>query len=126
MLLNFTKQYKFQVMNWTALTSEKQLNQIIEKSKSVPCLIFKHSLTCPISSMAKHRVEGKWDFEADEIDAYYLDLLNYRSVSNAVAEIFAVQHQSPQALLIQDGICTFDTSHLDITVDGIRSNLQAV
>ena len=112
-------------MNWTALTSEKQLNQIIEKSKSVPCLIFKHSTTCPISSMAKHRVEGKWDFADGEIDAYYLDLLNYRSVSNAVAATFGVQHQSPQALLIQDGMCTFDTSHLDITVDGIRSNLQA-
>lgn len=113
-------------MNWTALTNEKQLNQIIEKSKSVPCLIFKHSTTCPISSMAKHRVEGKWDFADGEIDAYYLDLLNYRSISNAIAKVFGVQHQSPQALLIQDGICTFDTSHLDITVGGIRSNLQTV
>ena len=113
-------------MNWTALTNEKQLNQIIEKSKSAPCLIFKHSTTCPISSMAKHRVEGKWDFANGEIDAYFLDLLNYRSVSNAIAATFGIQHQSPQALLIQDGMCVFDTSHLDITVDGIRSNLQAV
>ncbi len=112
-------------MNWTALTKESQLNQIIEKSKSVPCLIFKHSTTCPISSMARHRVEGKWDFADGEIDAYYLDLLSYRNVSNAIAEVFGVQHQSPQVLLIQDGMCTFDTSHLDITVEGIRSNLQA-
>jgi len=112
-------------MNWTALTKESQLSQIIEKSKSIPCLIFKHSTTCPISSMARHRVEGKWDFEAGEMDAYYLDLLSYRSISNAIAEVFGVQHQSPQVLLIQDGMCTFDTSHLDITVEGIRSNLQA-
>jgi len=111
-------------MNWTALTSEKQIEKIIEKSKSIPCLIFKHSLTCPISSMAKHRVEGKWNFEEGEIEPYYLDLLNYRNISNAVAETFGVQHESPQILLIQDGMCTFDTSHLDITVEGIRENLQ--
>lgn len=111
-------------MNWTALTSEKQLQKIIEKSKTIPCLIFKHSLTCPISSMAKHRVEGKWDFEKGEIAPYYLDLLNYRSISNAIADVFGVRHESPQILLIQGGICIFDSSHLDITVEGIRDHLQ--
>lgn len=112
-------------MNWKSLQSEAQVKEIIERSKSVPCLIFKHSLTCPISSMAKHRVEGKWDFEHDEIEAYYLDLLNHRNVSNAVASTFNIPHESPQILLIQDGHCIFDTSHLDITVEGIRRQLQA-
>lgn len=113
-------------MNWTALESEEQIDQIIEKSKTIPCVIFKHSLTCPISSMAKNRLERSWDFEEGEVEGYYLDLLNYRSVSNAVAEKFAVTHQSPQALLIQDGYCTHDSSHLDITVGQIKKNLQAV
>lgn len=113
-------------MNWIALTEMDQLQKIIEKSKSVPCLIFKHSLTCPISSAARHRVEGKWDFNEGEVDAYFLDLLKYRSISNAVAELFHVDHESPQALLIQDGMCTFDSSHLDISVADIRSNLQPV
>ncbi|MEM1124499.1 MAG: bacillithiol system redox-active protein YtxJ [Bacteroidota bacterium] len=111
-------------MNWTALTTIAQIKKIAEKSKSIPCLIFKHSLTCPISSMAKHRVEKNWDFQEGEIEAYYLDLLNHRNVSNEVAAFFSVQHQSPQVLLIQDGYCTFDTSHLDITVEGIRGKLQ--
>jgi bacillithiol system protein YtxJ len=75
--------------------------------------------------MAKHRVEGNWNFEGHEIEAYYLDLLNYRSVSNAVAATFAVEHQSPQVLLIQNGICTYNSSHLDITTQAIKSNLQA-
>lgn len=113
-------------MNWTALQSEAQIDQIILRSKTIPCLIFKHSLTCPISSMAKHRLEKKWDFEDNKIETYYLDLLKYRKVSNAVAEKFDVQHQSPQVLLIQDGFCTFDTSHLDISVKGIRSNLPQI
>ena len=113
-------------MKWKALNKEEQIHSIIEKSKTIPCLIFKHSLTCPISSMAKHRVEGKWDFPEGEIEPYYLDLLNNRKVSNAVAEIFGVQHESPQVLLIQDGYCTFDTSHLDISVADIRANLQTV
>lgn len=113
-------------MNWTILTKESQLKQIAKKSKSVPCLIFKHSTTCPISSMARHRVEGHWDFEDGEIAVYFLDLLSYRNVSNAIAAFFGVTHQSPQMLLIQDGNCIFDSSHLDINVEDIRDRLQLV
>lgn len=103
-------------MKWNNIESPQDLNTVVERSKEVPCLIFKHSTRCSISSMAKYRLEGDWDFSEKEIEPYYLDLIAYRNLSNAVAEEFQVHHESPQVLLIKNGECTYDASHLDITV----------
>jgi len=110
-------------MDWIPLNSASQLDEIIERSKEVPCLIFKHSTRCGISSMAKYRLEDDWKFEQNEIEPYYLDILTFRSISNKVAEKFAVHHESPQMLFIKDGECTFEASHLDITVREIKDCL---
>lgn len=91
-----------------------QLDEIVGHSQKTPVLIFKHSTSCPISSIAKRRLEGDWKLEDTEMQVYYLDLLSYRHLSNAVAEKFQVNHESPQVLLIKNGQCVYETSHLDI------------
>ena len=53
----------------------------------------------------------------DSLDFYYLDLLNYRQISSAIAEKFHVHHESPQVLLIKNGACTYDESHYGIMMD---------
>jgi bacillithiol system protein YtxJ len=113
-------------MNWHPLTSAEQLDTVIEESKSTPVVIFKHSTSCSISSTAKSRLERQWAGAGiDHIKPYYLDLLRYRPVSNEIAEVFQVQHQSPQLLLIHDGMCLYDASHLGISLDSLKKNLTA-
>jgi bacillithiol system protein YtxJ len=113
-------------MNWHPLTSAEQLDTVIQESKSTPVVIFKHSTACSISSTAKSRLERQWAGAGiDHIKPYYLDLLRYRPVSNEIAEVFQVQHQSPQLLLIQDGMCTYDASHLSISIDSVKKSLTA-
>ena len=73
--------------------------------------------------MAKNRLEKNWDFKTDEVEPYYLDLISYRSLSNAVTETFDVFHESPQLLLIKDGECIYDASHLDISVSELKSSV---
>jgi bacillithiol system protein YtxJ len=53
------------------------------------------------------------------IQFYYLDLLNYRAISNAIAEKFSVYHESPQILLIKNGECYYDESHGGIQMEEI-------
>jgi bacillithiol system protein YtxJ len=108
------------MIQWIPLNSEKQLDDIVKLSNDVPCLIFKHSTTCSISSMAKSRLEKNWDFPFEDMKPYYLDLKSFRDVSNAIAEKFDVFHESPQVLLIRNGVCTYDASHLDITVNELH------
>lgn len=112
-------------MNWLQLTSLEQLDQIAERSKAVPCLLFKHSTRCSISAMAKHRLEAEWDFSPDAVEPYYLDLIAFRPVSSAIAERFSVYHESPQVLLVKDGVCFYDASHLDITVAELKAALSS-
>lgn len=110
-------------MNWIELTTEEQLNTIIEESKQQPVVIFKHSTRCSISSMVKNRLER--ETAPEDITFYYLDLIRYRSVSNKIAELFQVYHESPQVLLIKNGDCTYDESHNGIDMYEIAEQAAA-
>ena len=75
--------------------------------------------------MALSRFERNWDLDGAEIEPYYLDLIAYRPVSNKIAETIGVEHQSPQVILLKDGKAIYDTSHNDITVEGLKAILKA-
>jgi len=104
-------------MNWIPLTTEEQLQEIVSRSAAVPQVIFKHSIRCSISSMVKGRLDRAKDVA--NIEFHYLDLINYRSLSNAVATLFGIDHESPQILLIKNGKCVYDESHNGIHLDEI-------
>ncbi|MGX5817274.1 bacillithiol system redox-active protein YtxJ [Chitinophaga lutea] len=100
---------------WIALESEEQLNAIQERSFDHPVVIFKHSTRCSISGMVKTRLERS--AEPEGLEFYYLDLIRYRSVSNRIAELYGVEHESPQVLLIRNGECIYDESHTAISME---------
>ena len=110
-------------MNWKIITNENQLEEIREKSAERPQIIFKHSTRCSISSVAKSRLERSSDPEG--MDFYYLDLIRYRSISNKISELFDVHHESPQILLIKNGECIYDESHLSISIDEVKQQATA-
>lgn len=109
-------------LNWKPLTNVDQLDSIVQESNSQPVLVFKHSTRCSISATALNRIERSWDEKAENISAYYLDLISYRDISNTIASKFGVIHQSPQAILLKDGKVVYDGSHFDISYDNIINN----
>lgn len=104
-------------MNWKPLTEESQLSELLQESFETPVVIFKHSTRCPISSMAKARLDGKTPPE--NVPFYFLDLIAYRSLSNAVASTFKVHHESPQVIVLRNGEATYEESHNGIRMDDI-------
>jgi bacillithiol system protein YtxJ len=104
-------------MKWIQLTDEAQLNEIISRSQYKPQVIFKHSSRCSISSVALQRFQKAQQPEG--LDFNFLDLLAHRPLSNKIAETFGVYHESPQVLLIKNGACIFDESHLGISMNDI-------
>ena len=100
-------------MAFTDLTDINQIDEIEELSRTAVrgVLIFKHSTRCAISSMALNRFTRGWDLGEEQLPVYYLDLIRYRHVSDQVSERFGVVHQSPQVLLIKNGICVYHASH---------------
>ncbi|QKZ12098.1 bacillithiol system redox-active protein YtxJ [Spirosoma sp. KUDC1026] len=106
-------------MNWNKLNSDSQLAAIKEESENQPVLIFKHSTTCSISAMALSRMERNWN-EQLGVKPYYLDLLANRAISNKIVTEFGVDHESPQVLLIRNGECVYDASHMSISFAGLQ------
>lgn len=109
------------MINWIKLESATTLDNIIEDSFNAPQVIFKHSTSCPISGMAKRRLEGGWDLD---FSPYYLDLLSYRSISNSIVDKLSVRHESPQIILIKNGKAIYNESHLDISASSLQNSLD--
>ena len=110
------KEKKKTFINWIPLTSLEQIDEIKNQSKSESILIFKHSTRCGISSMVIKRFESLFKEDHQDLKVYYLDLLNYRNISDEVGYTFQVMHQSPQLLAIKNGVSVYDASHYDITI----------
>ena len=109
-------------VNWINLTDLGQLDEIVALSNEKPAVIFKHSTRCSVSRMALKQFETEYDLE-DKVDVYFLDLLEHRDISNAIATRFGVFHQSPQLLLIKDGKSVYDVSHSDIDAEELKGKL---
>lgn len=108
-------------MNWKHLILEVTLDSIVEDSYSKPQLLFKHSTRCSISSMAKFRLEREWNLAG--VDAWYLDLIAFRSISTMIESRFNIRHESPQAILISNGEVAYHASHSGISVGDIAKAL---
>jgi len=108
---------------WIALEREEQLDEIVEISANTPVLIFKHSITCGISRMALKQFEREYDFDKKTVEPYFLDLKQYRSLSNLVASHFGVTHESPQVLLIKNGTAVYNESHGGINVADLKERV---
>ena len=106
-------------MNWIPMVDLGQLNEIISLSSEKSVIIFKHSTRCSVSRMVLKQFESEFDLE-DQVTPYFLDLLEHRDLSNAIAEQFKVVHQSPQLLLVKNGMSVYDASHSAIEVAELR------
>lgn len=102
------------VTEWTDLTSLGQLDEIIEESHTIPVAIFKHSTRCNQSSALLKNFERRYDSTANIPKPYFLDLIAYRDVSDAIALRFGIKHESPQMIFVKDGVAIKHASHKEI------------
>jgi bacillithiol system protein YtxJ len=111
-------------VKWNLLSEIEQLEEIEQASHTKPVIIFKHSTRCSISRMALKQFENHYSITREDAEPYFLDLLEYRSVSNAIADKFNVVHQSPQLLLINNGKCVYTASHSDIDAEEVAKKVM--
>ena len=109
---------------WHKIESEEDLEQALEHSIEKPIVIFKHSTRCIISKTVLKNFENEAEnSNTENIDFYYLDLLNYRNISNEIAEQFNITHQSPQVILIKNEEAIYNASHDGISLETIKQHL---
>jgi len=97
-------------IDWIPLKSVEEIEEVKTASKEGYVGVFKHSTRCSISTTVISRFEKSFPKDIN-LQMYYIDLLNFREVSNAIASEFNVVHQSPQLVIIKDGESVLDASH---------------
>lgn len=107
-------------MNWHSIQDEDDLQNAIDLSYQQPVMIFKHSTRCPVSFMAKRKVESTWPFADEAFIPFYLDLISFRALSQKIAESLQVEHQSPQIIVVKDGKAAYSASHQFIDPEELR------
>lgn len=112
------------VFPWIPLKSLSQLNLAFENSLEKPFLLFKHSTRCSISSMVITRFQNNWSTEKNLCDLYYIDLIEFRSISNEIEKLTGVVHQSPQAIVIKSKKVVYEDSHTSINASEIEKRLN--
>jgi bacillithiol system protein YtxJ len=98
------------------------LEALIERSKEAPVWVFKHSLTCSISGSAWGEFRRFAARPSQTAAAVYavIEIQRARPVSNALAALTGVRHESPQALLLRDARVVWHASHYQINLTALE------
>jgi bacillithiol system protein YtxJ len=105
--------------NFIEINSTDELDDLFQKSSEKPVVLFKHSLTCPISSGVYQEIS-----KADA-DINLIVVQHAPNVSNVVAEKTGIRHESPQAIVLKNGKPVYHASHYDVTAEDVEKMLEA-
>ena len=104
--------------SFSRITDVTELEKLIDRSKQAPVVIFKHSLTCPISASALERMKA-YDGEVDLVEVQ-----RARDLSNEIAQRLGVRHESPQIIIVRNGQVIWDASHFSITAEAVSEAVR--
>lgn len=108
----------------TELRKREDFEQLLERSKTHPVIIFKHSTQCAISDQVYEEFTRFLESTGD-ITCGLVLVVEWRAVSNAVESILGIRHESPQAILLKDGKPKWNASHWSITSDALTRAIYA-
>lgn len=97
-------------MAFVEVSETNKLDELFAQSSEKPVILFKHSLTCPISHAAYEEVALLNDEEVALIV-----IQDARGLSNEIAVRTGIKHESPQILIVNEGKVVWHASHYDIT-----------
>lgn len=89
-----------------------------------PLMVFKHSATCSISVSVKRQLDA-FIAANPHLPTRVVVVQNERRLSDALAVVLQVRHESPQALLVQNGRLLWHASHRRITTDALGEAFRA-
>lgn len=105
-------------MSFVNLDSSEMLDKLFEQSNDAPVVLFKHSITCPISTDASSQMS------IVNAPVNLVVVQTSRQVSNEIETRTSVRHQSPQVLILKNGKPVYSASHYDITADAVEGALK--
>jgi bacillithiol system protein YtxJ len=104
---------RIEKMNYQEVTSTAVLAEMMKLSEQQPVLFFKHSQTCGISQRAFGEFERYLQSpESGLVRNCVIVVQTAREVSNELARLVSIHHESPQAILVHGGRAIWNESHM--------------
>ena len=111
-------------MKLKALSDTAALDAAIAESRERPVLIFKHSRTCGISCEAYDELHSHLADAAADAAYNLITVQSHRRLSDEAEARLGVRHETPQAILLRDGVAVWNASHFKITADALTRVLS--
>jgi len=93
----------------------ESLDEAFLRSNEQPVVIFKHSNSCPISSGAYGEMKQV------SIPVSVVIVQKSRSISAEIADRTGVRHESPQIIVVRNGVPVWTASHWNITAEAVQA-----
>ncbi|MGC6487370.1 MAG: bacillithiol system redox-active protein YtxJ [Planctomycetota bacterium] len=77
-------------------------------------LLFKHSPVCPVSAAARAQYR-LWSLEHPDAPTLFVDVTSSPRLARDIAARCGVEHESPQAILFEQGEAVWTAAHASIT-----------
>jgi len=104
--------------HFVRIIDNEAFEELNERSRERPMVIFKHSLTCPISSAAYEQMT-RFDGEVTLIEVQVA-----RQLSNEIEIKLGVRHESPQVIILNKGQVAWNASHFKITAEAVADAVR--
>ncbi len=108
------------------LSTTDELDRALARSSQLPVVIFKHSPTCGISAQAFESITEWLNGEVPNADFYVVPVQASRAISTQLAQKLGIRHESPQALVVDDGQVVWHGSHYRATATSIAAALDTL
>jgi bacillithiol system protein YtxJ len=100
------------------VTDAESFKELLTRSKKHPVVIFKHSMTCPISASVYNEMT-QYDG-----DVALLEVQKARELSREVENKTGVRHETPQVLVLRNGQAVWSASHWNVTAEAVRQAVR--
>jgi len=95
-----------------------------EAMESGCAVIFKHSSRCPISGRAKEEFERFAKGVKGDVRLYEVDVIKNRKMSMEIERRTGVAHQSPQVVVLKNGVVSWHESHWNISAEKLEKAVE--
>ncbi len=106
------------------MTTVDALEAALAASSGRAVFLFKHSLVCPVAGTAWEQVQIFRKTSPENCpEVHWVEVRQARPVSNAIADLLGVTHESPQLILVKNRAALWSASHGSISVEAIGAAL---
>jgi bacillithiol system protein YtxJ len=107
----------------THLSDVADLEAALAESRERPVLLFKHSRTCGISCEALDELRAHVESAAAGAAYKVITVQSHRPVADEITARLGIRHETPQAILLRDGLPVWSASHFRITAQQLDAML---